>query len=118
VIVRELADGEGYRVALVSTDLNASAAELIARYTDRWPIEVAFQDAKHVTVVGEARNRVQRAVERTVPFGLLYQTIAITWYALHADPAAMWRAGGGPPPGTPRSAIPRCSTSSPPCAAS
>ncbi|HEX3873813.1 MAG TPA: hypothetical protein VHW26_06685, partial [Solirubrobacteraceae bacterium] len=38
--------------------------------------------------VGEARNRVQRAVERTVPFGFLCQTITITWYALHGDPEA------------------------------
>jgi hypothetical protein len=88
VIVRELADTEGYRIALISTDTEASAAEIIARYADRWSIEVAFQEAKHVVGVGEARNRVRRAVERTVPFGLLCQSIAVAWYALHADVAA------------------------------
>ena len=88
VIVRELADTEGYRIALISTDSAASAAELVARYADRWSIEVAFQDAKHTVGVGEARNRVPRAVERTVPFGLICQTITIAWYALNGDPAA------------------------------
>ncbi|MGH2744503.1 MAG: IS701 family transposase [Gammaproteobacteria bacterium] len=88
VIVRELSDSEGYRVALITTDLQASAAQTIARYADRWSIEVAFQDAKHVVGVGEARNRVKRAVERTVPFGLLCQSVAVAWYALHGDPAA------------------------------
>lgn len=88
VIVRELADTDGYRIALITTDVEASAAQTIARYADRWSIEVAFQDAKHIVGVGEARNRVQRAVERTVPFGFLCQSIAVSWYALHGDAAA------------------------------
>ncbi|MGI8729674.1 MAG: hypothetical protein ACR2LK_06720, partial [Solirubrobacteraceae bacterium] len=85
--VREPADTDGYRIALITTDLQASPAVLVARYADRWSIETCFQDAKHVVGVGEARNRVKLAVERTVPFGFLCQTIAITWYALHGDPA-------------------------------
>jgi hypothetical protein len=88
VIVREPADTDGYRIALVTTDVAADTAAIIARYNDRWSIEVAFQDAKQTVGVGQARNRVQRAVERTVPFGLLCQSIAIAWYALNADPAA------------------------------
>jgi hypothetical protein len=88
VLVRELQDREGYRIALVSTDVEADAATIVARYADRWSIEVAFQEAKHVLGVGEARNRVRRAVERTVPFGLLCQSLAVAWYALSADPAA------------------------------
>lgn len=88
IIVREPADTEGYRIALITTDTNAGTSQIVARYADRWSIEVAFQDAKHVAGVGEARNRVKLAVQRTVPFGLLCQSIAITWYALHADPAA------------------------------
>ena len=88
VIVREIADTEGYRIALITTDVESSAAQIVARYADRWSIEVAFQAAKHVVGVGEARNRVPRAVERTVPFGFLCQTISVAWYALHGDPAA------------------------------
>lgn len=48
----------------------------------RWPIEVAFSDAKSITGAGEARSRVPRAVERTVPFALFTQSIVITWYHL------------------------------------
>jgi len=37
---------------------------------------------------GEARNRVKRAVERTVPFALLAHTLIVCWYARHGhDPA-------------------------------
>ena len=88
VIVRELADTDGYRIALISTDLDADASTIVARYADRWSIEVAFQDPKHVVGVGAARNRVERAVERTVPFAFLAQSIAVAWYALSGDRAA------------------------------
>ena len=37
---------------------------------------------------GDARNRVEKAVKRTVPFGFLTQTITIAWYAVHGDPEA------------------------------
>ena len=40
--------------------------------------------------VGQARNRVRNAVERTVPFGMLIQSLVVVWYALqgrHPDDA-------------------------------
>ncbi len=37
-------------------------------YADRWQIEVAFEEGKHIFGVGHARNRTRNAVERTVPF--------------------------------------------------
>ena len=86
MLIRKPDRTEGFDVAIASTD-DASAARLIARYDSRWTIETAHQEAK-AHGVGEARNRVQRAVERTVPFGFLTQTITITWYALHGDPDA------------------------------
>jgi len=46
-----------------------------------------YQEAK-AHGVGQARNRIQKAVERTVPFGFLAQTLTITWYALHGNPDA------------------------------
>jgi hypothetical protein len=71
----------GYDVALVTTDLAASAAGVIERYASRWSIEVSIQDAKQTGGVGQARNRVRLAVERTVPFALIVNTLAIIWYA-------------------------------------
>jgi len=77
-------------LALVTTDLAAPAAVLAERYAARWGIEQAFADARNVPGAGEARTRVRRAVERTVPFGMLVHTLVITWYARHGhDPAGI-----------------------------
>jgi DDE superfamily endonuclease len=84
MLIRKPDRNDGFDVALASTDLDASAAALIARYDSRWTIETAHQEAK-AHGVGQARNRVQKAVERTVPFGFLAQTITIVWYALHGN---------------------------------
>jgi hypothetical protein len=73
----------GYDLALITTDLTSPAADIIARYADRWSIEVAIADAKQITGVGQARNRTPTAVARTVPFGLTVQTLTVCWYTLH-----------------------------------
>lgn len=73
---------------LITTDLDTPTAQIIERYAARWAIEVTFIDAKTITGVGEARNRTQTAVQRTVPFGLYAITIVVLWYAEHGhDPA-------------------------------
>jgi SRSO17 transposase len=77
----------GYDIALVTTDLTATPEEIIARYAARWSIEVTFFDVKNILGVGQARNRVTKAVERTVPFGLFCHTLLILWYSLHSHPA-------------------------------
>jgi hypothetical protein len=69
-------------LALVTTDPHTPADQLVERYAARWAIEIAFSDAKHLTGVGEARNRTRLAVERTVPFGLFTQSLVIIWYHL------------------------------------
>ena len=77
----------GYDIALVTTDLDATPQEIITRYAARWSIEVTFSDVKTLLGVGQARNRVPKAVQRTVPFGLFCHSILITWYTLHGhDP--------------------------------
>lgn len=85
VLIRDAAKPTGYQLALLSTDTGASAAELIERYSERWPIEVCFEEGKQLAGVGHARNRTQLAVERTVPFQFICMTITIAWYALHGD---------------------------------
>jgi DDE superfamily endonuclease len=77
-------------LALVTTDLAAPAAALVERYAARWGIEQAFADARNVLGAGEARTRVRRAVQRTVPFALIVHTLVIIWYARHGhDPAGI-----------------------------
>jgi len=83
LLVRDTTKPAGYQLALLTTDLDATPAELVERYGDRWPIEVAFEEAKQLAGVGQARNRTRRAVERTVPFQFLCMTLTILWYALH-----------------------------------
>src|SRR5690242_4861754 len=75
----------GYQLALITTDLTSPAEAIVERYAARWSIEVAIEDAKQSTGVGQARNRVPAAVERTVPFALITQTLVIIWYTGHGD---------------------------------
>lgn len=70
-----------YDIALISTDLAATPAQIVERYAARWSIEVAIEDAKQTVGVGQARNRLRPAVERTVPFGLVTGSLAVCWYA-------------------------------------
>ena len=81
VLIREPESSRGYDLALVTTDLQATAGQLVERYAARWAVEVAIEDAKQLVGVGEAHNRKALAVERTVPFGLACLTLAICWYA-------------------------------------
>jgi SRSO17 transposase len=87
ILVRETGKkttpAKGYGIALVTTDLQATPEEIIARYAARWSIEVTFFDVKNILGVGQARNRVPKAVERTVPFGLFCHSILTVWYVLH-----------------------------------
>jgi hypothetical protein len=85
---RKTSPTRGYGIALVTTDLDASAEDIIARYAARWSIEVTFFDVKNILGVGQARNRTTKAVERTVPFGLFCHSILIVWYALHGHDRA------------------------------
>jgi hypothetical protein len=87
VIVRDK-PGSGFGIALVTTDREATAEQVIERYAARWSIEVAIEDAKQIFGTGQARNRTARAVERTVPFQIACQAAAVTWYATAGhDPA-------------------------------
>jgi hypothetical protein len=81
-------DDRGYGLPLVTTDLESSAEDLVARYASRWGIEQAFADARQIIGVGEARNRTRRAVERTVPFGLICFSVVTVWYTLHGHCAS------------------------------
>jgi len=91
VLVRDAKATDGFEIAIASTDADADAAELVGRYGRRWTIETAIQEAK-ANGVGQARNRVEQAVRRTVPFGCLCQTLTIAWYQLHGDPERDVRA--------------------------
>ena len=95
ILVQDATKPSGYQLALITTDLHASAAEIVERYANRWPIEVAFEDGKELFGVGHARNRTPKSVQRTVPFQFLAMTLTIVWYAAsghHPDVVAEHRA--------------------------
>jgi hypothetical protein len=88
VLLREIGSTTPYGLALFSTDMNATGEQIVERYAVRWSIEPSNANSKQQTGVGQARNRLPKAVERTVPFGMIIQSMVITWYALYGyDPA-------------------------------
>jgi hypothetical protein len=88
----------GCDLALVTTEPGPDIAQVIERYAARWAIEVAIEDAKQLFGTGQARNRTACAVERTVPFMLACQALAVCWYAT----AGHHPADPGPPHGRSR----------------
>lgn len=83
VLVRELGSTNAYDLALFTLDHTATPEQIVERYAMRWSIEPANAVGKQQVGVGQARNRVKNAVERTVPFGMLIQSLVVIWYALH-----------------------------------
>ena len=69
VLVRD--PGEEKILALFTTDRDSTVETIVARYAHRWTIETAIAAGKQLLGIGQARNRLQRAVERTVPFGFV-----------------------------------------------
>jgi hypothetical protein len=88
VLVREPGTKKPYDLGLFTLDTTASAEAIAERYSWRWAIEPSNAIGKQLTGAGNACNRVQEAVERTVPFAFLVQSLTILWYALAGDPAA------------------------------
>jgi hypothetical protein len=88
VLVREAGSTKAYDLALFSTDVTAPGGQIVERYAVRWSIEPSNATGKQQMGVGQARNRLPKAVERTVPFGMIIQSMVIAWYALYGyDPA-------------------------------
>jgi hypothetical protein len=94
VLVREHDSIKSYDLALFTLDETVAATEVVERYAVRWSIEPSNAVGKQQMGVGQARNRVRRAVERTVPFGMLIQSLVIVWYAVsgyHCDDVVLRR---------------------------
>jgi hypothetical protein len=93
--IQDTVGGRVRQLMLFTTDLTTTTEDLAARYAARWTIETAFETAKQFMGVGQARNRVANAVQRTVPFGMLTMTIVYLWYTLyghHRDDIAAHQA--------------------------
>jgi Transposase DDE domain len=94
VLVREPDTDKPYDTAFFTLDTDATAEQIVERYSCRWSIEPPNATSKQQMGVGQARNRLPKAVERTVPFGMLVQSLVIIWYAVsgyHPDDLAARR---------------------------
>jgi hypothetical protein len=77
VLAREAGSAKPYDLALFSVDVVSSTTRVVERYATRWSIEPSNATSKQQMGVGQARNRLLKAVERTVPFGMLTQSLVI-----------------------------------------
>ena len=88
VLMRDPHSARAYDLGIFTLDTSLTPEEAIERYSWRWPIEPSNAAGKQLTGAGDACNRTARAVERTVPFAFLIQSLMICWYAVSCDPAA------------------------------
>lgn len=95
--------------AYFTTDLALSVEELLAGYSRRWALEVAFRDAKQHLGLEDPQNgwwrrhqperrrrkkpgpqprgnRGRRAVEHTVPLAFCAYGLVVAWYLRHGKP--------------------------------
>lgn len=77
-----------------STDRSLSAKAVVELFSLRWPLEVAFFNAKQSLGLEDPQNRTPRAVHRTAPLALYLHTLVILWFTEHGqfDAAAYRRA--------------------------
>jgi hypothetical protein len=109
VLVRESGSTKPYDMALYTLDTDTDDVGIVQRYAVRWSIEPSNAAGKQQMGVGQARNRLPKAVQRTVPFGMLVQSLVIVWYAVSgyhprrcrrpAGGRARWVCAGGRPEG-------------------
>jgi len=66
-----------------STDLSLSPKAILELFAMRWPLEVAFYNAKQYLGLEDAQNRTPLAVQRTAPLALLLYSLVMLWFADH-----------------------------------
>jgi hypothetical protein len=81
VLVRD-PQGDWRDEALVSTDRDLSAAEIITGYCRRWSVEVAFCEAKQLLGFHEPQVWCERSVERAAPMAWFVGSLIILWYVV------------------------------------
>ena len=75
ILVKDAKKSSGYEIALITTGPRSHQAQIIERYVARYPIEVSYEDAKHLFGVGHAAPAPPRAIERTAPFQVLVMSL-------------------------------------------
>ena len=89
VLVRD-PEGKWRDEALLSTDLDLSAEEVVVGYLRRWSVEVAYCDAKQLLGFHEPMVWCAASVARAHPMAWFVGSLVVLWYATvgHREPAA------------------------------
>jgi hypothetical protein len=80
VLVRD-PDGKWRDEALLSSDLDLSADDVVLGYVRRWSVEPAYCDAKQLLGLHEPRVWCELSVERAHPMGWFVGALVVVWYA-------------------------------------
>jgi hypothetical protein len=85
VTVALVHDPEGHwkNEALVSTQVDITAAKMILEYGKRWSIEVAFHDSKQHLGLADPEVRTPQSVTRAHPMAWFCLSLTLLWYALN-----------------------------------
>jgi len=79
VLVRDPA-GKFKDKYLFTTDLNADLGWVIATFSRRWSIEVAFKSSKQVMQIQAPQHWCQESIEKLSPWVWLMQSVISLWY--------------------------------------
>lgn len=73
-------DGDRPMQMLYCTRLDWSARQILSAYSQRWAIEVTFENCKQHLGFEEPANRTPQAVQRTAPIALVLYSLIVTWF--------------------------------------
>ena len=79
VLVRD-PQGKFKDAYLFTTDLHAELSWVIAAYSRRWSIEVAFKASKQVMKIEAPQHWCQESIEKLSPWVWLMQSVVSLWY--------------------------------------
>jgi DDE superfamily endonuclease len=80
VLTRDAGGGGRPDAMLYCTRLDWTVRQILQTYAARWAIEVLFFNAKQFLGLEDPANRLEKAVERTAPFGLVMYSVTVLWF--------------------------------------
>lgn len=80
VLTRDAGGGGRPDAMLYCTRLDWTAFQVLQSYAARWAIEVLFFNAKQFMGLEDPANRLETAVQRTAPFGLVLYSVTVLWF--------------------------------------
>lgn len=86
VLTRDAGGGGRPDAMFYCTRLDWSVSQVLQTYAARWAIEVLFFNAKQFMGLEDPANRLEHAVQRTAPFGLVMYSVTVLWFHQEGHP--------------------------------